>query len=89
MLRIYVKICRINGQLLLLMLAEKLISIGCKIIQANTDGLFVLRKRDNEEEFKKVCKEWEELTKLELEEDRFEGKDSSSFCPKSGRKDEY
>ena len=63
---------RINGQLLLLMLAEKLISIGCKIIQANTDGLFVLRKRANEEEFKKVCKEWEELTKLELEEDRFE-----------------
>ena len=72
MLRIYVKICRINGQLLLLMLAEKLISIGCKIIQANTDGLFVLRKRANEEEFKRVCKEWEELTKLELEEDRFE-----------------
>lgn len=63
---------RINGQLLLLMLAEKLITIGCKIIQANTDGLFVLRKKKDEEQFKAVCKWWENLTKLELEEDRFE-----------------
>ena len=63
---------RINGQLLLLLLAEKLISIGCQIIQANTDGLFVLRKKKDEQKFKDVCKWWENLTKLELEEDRFE-----------------
>lgn len=63
---------RINGQLLLLMLAEKLISIGCKIIQANTDGLFVLRKKNKEKEFKAACKWWENLTNLELEEDKFE-----------------
>lgn len=63
---------RINGQLLLLMLAEKLISIGCQIIQANTDGLFVLRKKKDEQKFKNACKWWENLTKLELEEDRFE-----------------
>lgn len=63
---------RINGQLLLLMLAEKLISIGCQIIQANTDGLFVLRKKKDEQKFKDVCKWWENLTRLELEEDRFE-----------------
>ena len=63
---------RINGQLLLLMLAEKLISIGCQIIQANTDGLFVLRKKKDEQKFKNVCKWWENLTRLELEEDRFE-----------------
>ena len=63
---------RINGQLLLLMLAEKLISIGCQIIQANTDGLFVLRKKKDEQIFKEACKWWENLTKLELEEDRFE-----------------
>lgn len=36
---------RINGQLLLLMLAEKLTQVGCRIIQANTDGLFVLLKK--------------------------------------------
>ena len=63
---------RINGQLLLLMLAEKLISIGCQIIQANTDGLFILRKKKDEQKFKDACKWWENLTKLELEEDRFE-----------------
>lgn len=54
------------------MLAEKLLSIGCKIIQANTDGLFILRKKKDENKFKEVCKQWETLTKLELEEDRFE-----------------
>lgn len=63
---------RMNGQLMLLMLAERLLNIGCRILQANTDGLFVLRKKADEENFKKVCKEWEELTKLTLEEDRFE-----------------
>lgn len=36
---------RINGQLLLLMLAEKLVQIGCKIVQANTDGLFLICKK--------------------------------------------
>ena len=63
---------RMNGQLMLLMLAEKLIAIGCKILQANTDGLFILRKKCDEDKFKQVCKEWETLTKLDLEEDRFE-----------------
>lgn len=63
---------RMNGQLFLLMLAERLIEIGCKILQANTDGLFVLRKLSDEDKFQKVCKEWEQITKLGLEEDRFE-----------------
>ena len=63
---------RVNGQLLLLMLAEKLVEIGCKIIQANTDGLFLICKKNKYEEYQKVCKEWEKLTKLELEEERFE-----------------
>lgn len=63
---------RINGQLFLLMLAERLIAAGCKILQANTDGLFVLRKKADEEKFKSACKEWEQITKLTLEEDRFE-----------------
>lgn len=63
---------RINGQLFLLMLAEKLIAAGCKILQANTDGLFVLRKKADENKFQAACKEWEQITKLTLEEDRFE-----------------
>lgn len=62
---------RINGQLLLLMLAEKLTQIGCRIIQANTDGLFVLLKKDAYSKVNSICREWEQLTKLTLEEDRF------------------
>lgn len=63
---------RINGQLLLLMLAEKLVEIGCRIIQANTDGLFLICKKDKYEDYQKTCKDWEELTKLQLEEEQFE-----------------
>lgn len=47
---------RINGQLLLLMLAERLIAIGCKIVQANTDGLFVLRPKIKSRSFKMFVK---------------------------------
>lgn len=63
---------RINGQLLLLMLAEALSEVGCRIIQANTDGLFILLKKSKYEQIKAACKAWEDLTKLTLEEERFE-----------------
>src|SRR5699024_5274480 len=53
---------RINGQLLLLMLAEKLTQVGCRIVQANTDGLFVLLKKSIYEQANKICREWEQLT---------------------------
>ena len=62
---------RINGQLLLLMLAEKLTQIGCRIVQANTDGLFVLLKKSVYEQVNNICRDWEQLTRLTLEEDRF------------------
>lgn len=62
---------RINGQLLLLMLAEKLTQLGCRIVQANTDGLFVLLRKNTYDAANKVCRDWEQLTKLTLEEDRF------------------
>lgn len=63
---------RMNGQFLLLMLAEKLVESGVKIIQANTDGLFVLRKKKDEQQFQDILKWWEDTTKLTLEEDKFE-----------------
>ena len=62
---------RVNGQLLLLMLTEKLIAIGAKPIQLNTDGIFCRIPKNKYDEATKVCKEWESLTGLELEEDRF------------------
>lgn len=54
------------------MLAEKLTQIGCRIVQANTDGLFVLVKKDVYNQLTNICREWEQQTKLVLEEDRFE-----------------
>lgn len=63
---------RMNGQFLLLMLAEKLVESGVKIIQANTDGLFVLRKKKDEQQFQDILRWWEDTTKLTLEEDKFE-----------------
>lgn len=53
------------------MLAEKLTQIGCRIVQANTDGLFVLLKKDIYSKVNNICREWEQLTKLTLEEERF------------------
>lgn len=63
---------RMNGQFLLLMLAERLTLSGIKIIQANTDGLFLMRNKADDGSFQKILREWEEETKLTLEEDRFE-----------------
>lgn len=62
---------RINGQLLLLMLTEKLIEIGAKPIQLNTDGIFCKIPKNKYNLAKEKCKEWENLTGLTLEEDRF------------------
>lgn len=62
---------RINGQLLLLMLTEKLMALGITPIQLNTDGIFVKMSKSIYSEAMKICKEWENLTGLILEEDRF------------------
>ena len=56
----------INGQLLLAMLCEK-IEMECgRIIMANTDGIEV-EVRD-QEKFTKICRQWQKLTGLVLEE---------------------
>ena len=55
---------RINGQLLLLKLSERLLSIGCKLHQINTDGVLYTCKKAKYEELQKILKEWEDLTKL-------------------------
>lgn len=63
---------RINGQLMLLMLAEACSEAGMHIIQSNTDGIFLLMHKDLYPKFQEICREWEKTTKLILEEDRFE-----------------
>ena len=62
---------RINGQLLLLMLAERLLKLGCKLYQINTDGILYKLKKAKYEELQQVLKEWEKLTILTLETEEF------------------
>lgn len=58
----------INGQLSLLLLAEKLLEIkGLKLIQLNTDGITVAMLRDTEDQYNKVCEEWQKQVGLQLE----------------------
>ena len=61
---------RMNGQLLLLMLAERLIKIGARIIQINTDGILYTIPKDAD--YQSVLSQWEKETKLSLETDEFE-----------------
>ena len=58
----------INGQLSLLMLADRLLQIeGLKLVQLNTDGLTVAMLRSTEERYKEICTQWQSDVKLELE----------------------
>lgn len=63
----------INGQLLLCMLAERLMATvpGLEMIQINTDGLTVRVPRAVEWLIKEACEWWEGVTRLTLEESRY------------------
>lgn len=58
----------IGGQLMLSMLAERLLDVdGVQIIQANTDGITAYLPRMCYDKVRAVCAEWEALTRLNLE----------------------
>ena len=63
----------INGQLLLCMLAEKLIAAvpDLMMVQINTDGLTIRINRKYEWIVKDVCEWWQKTTRLGLEETRY------------------
>lgn len=62
----------LNGQLLLCMLVEQMIKIpGLEMIQANTDGITYFCPREYIEHTRALCKWWEKLTCLELEEAQY------------------
>lgn len=63
---------RINGQLVLLMLVERLLELGCKIVQVNTDGAVYIAKKDKAEQVGQSIREIEQLTRLSFETDRYE-----------------
>jgi len=59
----------INGQLLICMLAEQLMKIpGLSMVQVNTDGVTVNCPRHYIDHMRNVCRWWEQLTRLQLEE---------------------
>lgn len=69
--RFYDPECLINvtltGQLALLLAIEKLESAGIKVISANTDGFVSVVPKHKYEEYEEICKSWERITQLDLE----------------------
>ena len=57
----------VNGQLFLAMLIEELESAGIEVIMSNTDGLTVYIHKSKVETYYKICKEWEKITRIDLE----------------------
>ena len=62
----------LNGQLLLCMLAERLLEIdGLRLVQVNTDGVTVRVPRARLESLDMACEEWMRRTELNLERMRY------------------
>ena len=63
---------RINGQLILLLLVDRLLDLGCEIIQCNTDGVVYKAKKGLKQAISDAIEEVESLTRLEFESDEYE-----------------
>lgn len=63
---------RINGQLILLMLIERLLELDCRIIQANTDGVMYIAKEENRNRIQEAIHEVEAITQLVFESNDYE-----------------
>ena len=63
---------RINGQLILLMLVDRLLELGCEIIQVNTDGVVYRAKNQLREGIERAIHEVESITQLMFEVDEYE-----------------
>ena len=63
---------RINGQLILLMLVDRLLELGCEIIQVNTDGVVYRAKNNLRDGVQEAISEVEQITRLNFEIDEYE-----------------
>lgn len=63
---------RINGQLILLMLADLLLQHSCEIVQVNTDGVMFIAKKAYKDAITESVAKLEQLTKLSFEADSYE-----------------
>lgn len=65
----YTMTVTVNGQLMLAMLCEGLMKIpGLSIVQTNTDGVTMMCPHGELDNMRAICRTWEAITKLELEE---------------------
>lgn len=62
----------LTGQYSLLMLIEYLELRGFSVIVGNTDGIETIVPVSREDEYYQICKEWETVTKYELEFDKYQ-----------------
>ena len=63
---------RMNGQLILLMLADILMEHSCEIVQVNTDGVMFIAKKAYKDAIMESVAQLEQLTKLSFEADSYE-----------------
>lgn len=63
---------RINGQLILLMLVDRLLELNCKIVQVNTDGVMYIAKNTQRQAVQEAVNEVEQLSQLTFESDDYE-----------------
>ena len=63
---------RMNGQLILLMLADLLLQHSCEIVQVNTDGVMFIAKKAYKDAIMESVAKLEQLTKLSFEADSYE-----------------
>lgn len=61
----------LTGQLVLLMLIERIEAVGVQVVSANTDGIVIKCPRDMEPWLNWIIAEWERDTGLETEETRY------------------
>ena len=63
---------RINGQLVLLMLVDRLLELGCEIVQVNTDGVMYIAKKTNRDRIQEAIADVERITQLTFESNNYE-----------------
>jgi len=64
----YTMAITVNGQLSLCMLLEQILKLdGATSVQSNTDGITFRVKRSDSDTVDRLTREWEEVTKLEME----------------------
>ena len=63
---------RINGQLILLMLVDRLLELNCKIVQVNTDGVMYIAQEAQRSAVQEAVHEVEQLSQLTFESDDYE-----------------